>query len=655
VYECAWPTSLGVDVVMKVHQWSINWNSFDDFHIVEFQLTNTGNVDIDCDVTVERTNNAIRALVMYIGGEVAMSALVNTAGTRSSHWGAGRHSGYVGDNDPTGAPWAIHAVYPGEDPDGGGNFGMNSIPYRYYTDIWSTWTWLGAKQGIDPTGPDKQTLYGTHPVGEGAERGWYWTSGDAIGLSAGRNNPRSLHTAAMGTWYVDGGKSRDQAKLDLNPNPNFFASGTEGDPTTFVPLATPTGPPNGTRMRQSLDIGAAAFEKTVFEDDWTIGYSSQQNFDADSYSGIGPFGLAVGETATIYLAQGAGFRLMGAANAMSAARYIFGQGLQLPIDYPAVPQMGTGNTLNKTVKISWDNASTTHANFGGYKIYRADLARRIDYLDEGIRVVDNYWRQMTPSPTVPDEFKRPVNPKFDPALSLGREGAPDAWGPYHLVKVIPAAELSQYADGANPSFQYAWEDATIELGFKYWYYVAAYTSTGYDLGPTWVSYPGTNPATSPFIETSNVNRNGATGLWQNTYPFAYRNPFYPTDLTGLSAMGAGFVVQSALANPRDLAAGTATIGVKPNPYKKKALFDSASDAADHKVIFYNLPPSATITIMDVSGQIIDEIQFSSNDPNNGSIFWDLFAKNGAEVASGLYIYVVDYDGGQHVGYLSVLR
>ncbi|MCK5573549.1 MAG: hypothetical protein KAJ12_12350, partial [Bacteroidetes bacterium] len=500
---------------------------------------------------------------------------------------------------------------------------------------------------------DKQTLYGTHPVGEGANRGWYWTSGDAIGLSAGRNNPRSLHTAAMGTWYVDGGKNRDASLFDLNPNSNFFASGTEGDPTTFVPLASPSRP-NGTRMMLSNEQGAAAFEKSVFEAGWTMGYSSQQNFDADSYSGVGPFGLAVGETATIYLAQGAGFRLMGAANAMSAARYIFANGLQLNIDYPAVPKLSVGNTLNKTVKISWDNASASHAKFGGYKIYRADLARRIDYLDEGIRVVDEYWRQMTPSPTVSDEFKRPVNPLYNAANS-SQQGAPDAWGPYHLVLVIPESELSQYADNADPEFQYAWEDNSIELGFKYWYYVAAYTNVAEDLGPTWVSYPGTNPATSPFIETSNVNRNGATGLWENTYPFAYRNPFYPTDLVGLSAMGAGFTVQSALADPGDLLSGTAVIGVKPNPYKKKALFDSATDASDHKVIFYNLPPQATITILDVSGQIIDEIKFESNDPNNGSVFWDLFAKNGAEVASGLYIYVVDYGQGQHVGYLSILR
>jgi hypothetical protein len=37
------------------------------------------------------------------------------------------------------------------------------------------------------------------------------------------------------------------------------------------------------------------------------------------------------------------------------------------------------------------------------------------------------------------------------------------------------------------------------------------------------------------------------------------------------------------------------------------------------------------------------------------MYWNLFSKTGIEVASGLYIYVVEYDGGQQVGYFSILR
>jgi hypothetical protein len=77
---------------------------------------------------------------------------------------------------------------------------------------------------------------------------------------------------------------------------------------------------------------------------------------------------------------------------------------------------------------------------------------------------------------------------------------------------------------------------------------------------------------------------------------------------------------------------------------------------DHKLLFYNLPPECTITILDVSGQIIDVINFASADPNNGSVFWDMFSKDGIEVASGLYIYAVESPtGGQKIGHFAILR
>jgi len=656
VYEAAWPTNVGIDVVMKVHQWEINWNNFNDFIIVEYQLTNTGNVDINLDGTVEKTGNVIDAFGIVAHAEVAMSALMNTAGTRSSRFNSGRHMGYVGDNDPSGSPWDLLVSYPGETASGAGDFGLNLWPERFYTDIWSAWTWLGVKQGTNPLGADKTTIFGSHPTGTGAERGWYVSSGQGRGFVGDSRyaNAKDFFVAATGTWYVDGGKERDPAKFDLTPNPNYFDAGTPGDVTTFVPKAAPTRP-NGSRTWLSDDVGAAAFEVSKFEDAWTKGWNAQANFDGDLYSGIGPFSLGVGETMTVYYAEASGFRLMGVANAINAARYMLANGLQQPFTYPAVPKMKLSNTLNKTVKVSWDNAADTGPGFAGYKIYRANLAKRITFLETGVRGLSEYWRNTTPGPT-PENLLQPVNPNFQ-ALDFvaGKVGVPDAWGPYELLKVIPAAELAQYSDNSVPGFNYAYEDPSIELGFQYWFYVSAYTSGNYDLGANWVPYPGTNPATSTTLETSNVNRNGATGTWQGTYPFAFRNSFYPKDLDGLAAIGAGFTVQSALASAGDLVSGAAKVGVKPNPYKKKALFDSETQAADHKVIFYNLPPRATITILDVSGQIIDEIKFESNDPNNGSIFWDLFSKDGIEVASGLYIYVVEYDGGQQVGYLSILR
>jgi hypothetical protein len=73
------------------------------------------------------------------------------------------------------------------------------------------------------------------------------------------------------------------------------------------------------------------------------------------------------------------------------------------------------------------------------------------------------------------------------------------------------------------------------------------------------------------------------------------------------------------------------------------------------VMFSNLPPGAVITIMDVSGQVMQRLEFASSDGESGSMMWDCVSKDGYEVASGLYVFVVEFDGGRQVGYLSVLR
>jgi hypothetical protein len=183
----------------------------------------------------------------------------------------------------------------------------------------------------------------------------------------------------------------------------------------------------------------------------------------------------------------------------------------------------------------------------------------------------------------------------------------------------------------------------VLLGFQYWYYVSAYKEG---------TFTGPGGDVTGRIETHSTNRNGATGLWYNTYPYGYTNANYPTgNSTLLKNLGAAQVVTSALAAKGDLS----KVGVKPNPYKKAALFDNRSQVYDHKILFYNLPPQCKITILDVAGQVIDVIDFASNDPSKGSVFWDMFSKDGIEVASGLYIYVVQSPTMQHVGQFAILR
>ena len=220
----------------------------------------------------------------------------------------------------------------------------------------------------------------------------------------------------------------------------------------------------------------------------------------------------------------------------------------------------------------------------------------------------------------------------------------DSWGPYRLVKIIPKAQISQYAS-ASGNFKYAYEDADADVlqGFTYFYYISAYKEG---------SYTGPGGATTTRLESHKVNINGRSGLWMGTYPFANSpfNPFFPKDIASQKLVGSAFVLAPDVPSASDVASGKVKIFVKPNPYKRTALFDVG---LEHKVAFNNIPDNSKITILDVAGQIV--FQQTVLSPTNGTFFWDLFSKDGMEVANGLYIYIVQYPGGMERNYLAIMR
>jgi hypothetical protein len=652
VYEAAHPTTVGVDMKLKLHQYTLNWNNFNDFIIVELTLTNTGVVDMNADGIPEKTGHVIEAICAVMHAEYYCYYRLGVNGGRGTSFWAQRGIGFVNSNDPSGSPWAMHVAFPGESTTGAKDMGLVG-PERYEADVWSSWAWLGAR---DASGTDFPTRFGTHAIGIGPERGWFLSDGVAKGYSTTSttflNDPKDTFVSSMGTFFADGGRSVDRLRFDLRANTNVFESGS-----TASDLRTFTLKPPGSRSAPTGDLKSTnQFTANPYEPTWTRGHTAVTNFDGDGFTGIGPFKLEVGQSVTITLAAAGGFRFQGVANAISTARWVYANKVgdyELPFDYPPVPEMRVDNTFNKSVRVRWDSRADTHPDFAGYKIYRASLSQRVNWLETGSRGLDEYWRNMTPGPT-PEGLLKSINPGFAAQDSVqGHYGLSDGWGPYTLVAVIPRAGLAGYTDESAAGYNYSWEDRLAEVGFKYWYYVAAYTNKPLTLGNDYISF--SNSPSTDFVETSNVNRNGASGLWVGTYPFTTSYRLFPTTVSGLKDIGAAFVVKSALAMPADLISGKAKVTVKPNPYKKKALFDDASQAIDHKIAFMNLPANARITILDVSGQIIDQIRFESSDGMNGSYEWKMFSKDRIEVASGLYIYVVEYEGGQQVGYFSILR
>lgn len=649
VFEYGIPTTIGVDMKWRSRQYTTNWANMNDFIVHEITLTNTGVVDINGDGTPEKINHKIQGLAMGFWGLPGLAVRIGISGTRSSNdFGAGRIYGYVGDNDPkTGVPTAAYIVFPGVNPNnilpdgtvaagaGKRDMGLNAYGLKNYTDVWDGFQWLAVKQGPDgrSSAPDKLTVFGSHGVGTGAQRGNYTSTVDADKFFGDLLNPRNFFLNATATWRKEWGRANDPTQTNPGPNPNYFASGTGEDITTWV---------SGAKNRPDGDRKFAGFAKfPPYEDTFKSGFTDQEDFNGELFTGIGPFSLDVNETITIIFVEVGGYRLQGVQGALRAAEYAWQNNWNVFAQLPNTPDVKVENTQTGSVLVRWTDSPTAD----GYKIWKASQFKKLKYKDLGIRLLDRYQEQKALGEDV-TKLLQPTNPNFDAVqLTASEEGyQPDGWGTYDLVAVFPKGQAP--ANTSVPGFQYAFEDKTAILGFRSWYYVAAYKNG---------TFTGPGGSSTDQIETSNFTRNGRDGFWKGAYPFATLDANFPvaSNLEGLRRIGAAFTVRPPVASVTELNTGSVKVGVRPNPYKRAAYFDNRQDFADHKIAFYNLPSTAKITIVDVTGQLIDQIRINS--APDGLYFWNMFSKDGIEVASGLYLYLIEWDGGSTRGYFSILR
>lgn len=714
VYEAGWPTTAGIDFKLRAHQFTPNEQNLNDFVVMELTMTNTGEVDSNADGQLEATGNVIDAVTASLQGETAPAVKIGFNGRRlggtdgGSKFGAGRTFGYVGATDDSGHPHDFLAwfanVPPGRlggrtvPPPGERDFGINNYTNKDgYTDIWSAWRWMGVKQGsiedfngsyanlgsIDAASPDKQTLFGTHPIGENEQRGWYTSHTFQPQLVTYRyNNSAKEFRAATAVWYEDYGRTADGGTRPANlaPNSRFFESGTADDITTFVPRANPDRP-HGDFKYASEDVGKeVGIQQPVWEPGWNptlvsntnptdadfynaIGYTREWTFGESNKTGVGPFSLDVGESITFVFVAAAGFRFEGVRGAITAAEWAWDRGWDIRSDIPAppAPEMQVASTVEGTAVVRWTDVQTIDSDVDGYKIWRAAQYHRRNYLDEGLRLVDRFHHQHELDQTT-DAFLDDINPYFD-AADFAFSGSdvsgtyqPEEWGTYDLIAKIPVSELSQYTAGGG-AYDFEFEDANAITGFTYWYYVSSYKEGGPWTGPA-------GPVAVGHLESSGVvNRNGRNspdapmgtiGIgtpWIETYPFAFQHASFPNEGTlNHKNIGTSFTVTPPVASADDVAR---LITVSPNPYKITGLNDVRTNPSSHNISFLNLPSSYTITIMDVSGQIM--FQQSVEEASDGRFVWDMFSKDGVEVSSGLYIYHVSYDEREVVGHFAILR
>jgi hypothetical protein len=694
VYEAGWPTNLGIDFKIRAHQYTVNEQNLNDFNVVEISMTNTGVLDANADGTPEATDHVIDAISAAATFLPTIAVRITRTAGRSNRFGAGRTMGYLDPADDADPP--LYVWYPNVPPNrtdgrstpapGGRLIGVNDgATLEGYTDIWNSVQWLGAKQGsFDEDGgtaasSDKPTIFGTPPVGDGAERGWYTSVSNQDGSLFSQNRADLAFLSATATWYENYGKAIGATfdSRNLAPNSAVFSGGTAEDVTSFG-TAAPGVRPTGDHKYASIDVGPEAIGQPIWEDALNpgaasgdfyggTGFTQEYTFGQSLSYGMGPFELEVGESVTLVFVTSGGFRWEGVADAHVAAEWAWERDWDISADLPVppVPEMDTRSTTDGTAVISWTDVSAIDGDIDGYKIWRASQFARTSWFPSqeeganGFALVDNYHHVHEPGGDI-KAFADEGNPYFDAFGEFAGETQnfyqPAEWGPYELIAKIPVGELGNFPAAAGSPYTYAYEDTDAITGFTYWYYVSAYKEGQYS-GPRGAVPVG-------HIESSNVNRNGrnsrdvADGVigqiapWIDTYPYALNASDYPAAGTqNYKNIGAPFTVTPPVASVADV---PELITVSPNPYKRTGLNDVRNNPSSHDINFLNMPAEFRLTILDVSGQIVfqDEIDGATD----GKYTWDMFSKDGVEVASGLYIYHVEYGNRREfVGHFAILR
>jgi len=97
--------------------------------------------------------------------------------------------------------------------------------------------------------------------------------------------------------------------------------------------------------------------------------------------------------------------------------------------------------------------------------------------------------------------------------------------------------------------------------------------------------------------------------------------------------------------PASSAAGDAgSVTVVPNPYLGGAGWDlkpNPTDPTGTKIAFNHLPPSSTVRIFTLAGDLVEILTPESQE--GGTSYWDLISRNGQDVVSGIYLYSVQAD------------
>lgn len=142
-----------------------------------------------------------------------------------------------------------------------------------------------------------------------------------------------------------------------------------------------------------------------------------------------------------------------------------------------------------------------------------------------------------------------------------------------------------------------------------------------------------NPVTGPGQSGHVSVRNGMSLLVE------YVNP-----VSGESVFDFDLIPSTTGSEITDLGPdGLNNVRVVPNPYIILSAYEQES--GQRRLLFTNLPPQGRLSIFTVAGQFVQQMTWGPGELlGNGDLFWNMRTREDAQVAAGLYLYVVEATG-----------
>ncbi len=573
-------TALGITLEQTAYAFSQQYH--DNYHIIEYVLTNSGNVDDDDEIELDGQN-----LTGVMFGWI-------------NRWNVSFKAGGL----PGGVGWGRQTM---NDVVGDGN-------KTYDRDFHAVYAWAGHYPPFQ-----RWNTIGDPQV---TNQGWFTASADSIG--------RMVGSGFVGRATIESNAPDDGGDANKPSTTNWIGSDN--------PLTAQSSQFNRSNMSQEYDYLTAGhvypFHGDIVEppepaygedgildpEEWKQRFANQYNvpnFNADpggisSIIAYGPYDLDFGESVTIVVVEG--------VDGISwTHNYVIGNAYKRALqqyDFPSAD----------TVEFSFAEA------FDGAKQLKTPVVFPQDRLDLSDMTKPKYTQQLTKNEWVMtgrdslmnmfdaaidaynDNFSNFADPPLPPRefhVTSGTdrillewttyEGAnPESWEIYRTRTSIDSPFVKVATLDGNV---HSWDDTEAQRGLDYYYYIQAVGS------PTTEFYAFREPGTHNAVNKTVTLR--SSRYYAQTYaPASLKRP-------------ASTVLDS--------------IRVVPNPYNLASEESIRWPDRQDKMGFLNIPGYCTIKIYTEVGELIKTIEHADG---SGDEYWDMNTEFNQLIVSGIYFAVI---------------